>query len=101
MENKRPSYIEARDKLQERVQKQHDHRHLPRTRCVIWQNEQRLEFVLPEGETVDTFCRGEKKLNPKAHQIVYPGTKVGLVSVRVNFDSAAPWVWEYLDEKVE
>jgi len=90
----------ARDTFEGAVHKQHDHRKLPRTRCVIWQNEQRLEFVLPEGTTVDTFCRGKKKLEPKTHQIVYPGTKVGLVSVTVNFD-VVPITFEYLDEKLE
>jgi len=65
--------------------KQHDHRHLPRTRCVVTFGE-RLEFILPEGTNPIDFCRGVKTLNPKAHQVVYPQFQADLEEVIVNFD---------------
>ena len=70
------------------VQKQHDYRHLPRTRCkVLLPSGVWVEFILPPGEEAAAFCRGEKTLNPKAHQIKFPGTQPELQEVIVNFDT--------------
>lgn len=80
------TYEEARERLEKRVHKQHDYRVLPRTRCVVTWNE-RLEFILPEGTEAAAFCRGEKTLNPKEHQIVFPGSQPELLEVIVNFDT--------------
>ena len=68
------------------VKKPHDHRHLPRTRCVVTFGE-RLEFILPEGADASTFCRGTRVLDPKAHQIVAPQQRAALQSVIINFDT--------------
>ncbi len=73
-------------RFEESVQKPHDHRHLPRTRCVVTFGE-RLEFILPPGTDASTFCRGTQVLDPQAHQIVYPQSQPELQSVIVNFDN--------------
>jgi len=80
------TYKTARDTFEKSVQKQHDHLHLPRIRCVVTWNE-RLEIILPPGEDASTFCQGRKVLDPQAHQIVYPGTKSGLQAVLIDFDN--------------
>lgn len=79
-------YQEAKDKLEKSMQKQHDHRHLPRVRCVVTFGE-RLEFILPEGTDPATFCRGEKTLDPRAHQVVFPQFQSDLEAVLINFDT--------------
>ena len=68
------------------MEKQHDHRHLPRTRCVVTYNE-RLEIILPPGTDATAFCQGTKTLDPKAHQVVYPQFQSDLEAVLVNFDT--------------
>lgn len=80
------TYTEATEKLVRAVRKQHDYRHLPRTRCVVTFGE-RLEFVLPEGTDAATFCQGTETLDPKAHQIVFPQFQADLQAVLVNFDT--------------
>lgn len=75
-------------RFEESVQKPHDYRHLPRTRCIVMlPSGVEFQFILPEGATADTFCRGEKTLDPKAHQIIFPGSRPELESVIVNFDT--------------
>ena len=83
---KKVSYKDAVQRLDKSVKKQHDYRHLPRTRCVTTWNE-RLEFILAEGMDAHTFCQGERTLNPTAHQVVYPGTYPGLLEIIHNFDT--------------
>ena len=76
----------VKERFEKGIQKQHDHRHLPRMRCVVTYNE-RLEIILPPGEDDPTFCQGRKVLDPKAHQVVYPQTKAGLQAVLIDFDT--------------
>ena len=77
---------DIKKRFEESTKKQHDYRHLPRTRCVVTYNE-RLEIILPPGEDASTFCQGRKVLDPKAHQVVYPQTKAGLQVVLIDFDT--------------
>lgn len=80
-------YLDAKETFEKGFQKQHDHRYLPRMRCVtVWG--ERLEFILPEGVEPDAFCRGEKTLDPKLYQVVAPGTQPALQEVIVNFDTS-------------